>query len=44
MQENVKQIILVHIFPNTSRNKGNQAIKFGPLGQYSLRNFSSNIM
>ena len=26
-----KQIIAIHIFPNISRSKGNQAIKFGQL-------------
>ena len=28
----------MHILPNTSRNKGNQAMKFGQLIDYNMRN------
>ena len=33
-----KQTIAIHIFPNISRSKGNQAMKFGQLRQYKTRN------
>ena len=33
-----KQIIAIDILPNTSRSKGNQAIKFGHLTEYNMRN------
>ena len=33
------QITTIHILGNISRSKGNQAIKFGPLIEYSMRNF-----
>ena len=32
------QTIPVHILPNISRNKGNQAVKFRPLIEYNMRN------
>ena len=28
----------IHIFPNISRSKGNQAMKFGQLIQYNMKN------
>ena len=31
------QIIAVHILTNISRNKGNQAMKFGELIEFSMR-------
>ena len=33
-----KQIIAIHILPNISRSKGNQAMKFGQLSEYNMRN------
>ena len=33
-----KQTIATHIFPNISRSKGNQAMKFGQLIEYNTRN------
>ena len=33
-----KQAIAVHIFPNISRIKGNQTMKFGQLIEYDMRN------
>ena len=32
------QTIIIHILPNISRNKGNQAMKFGQLIEYNMRN------
>ena len=32
------QTIAIHILPNISRNKGNQAMKFGQLIEYNMRN------
>ena len=32
------QIIAIHILPNISRSKGNQAMKFGHLIEYNMRN------
>ena len=34
----VQQIISLHIFPNISRSKGNQALTSGQLIGYSMRN------
>ena len=34
----VKQTIATHIFPNTSRSKGTQTMKFGQLIEYNMRN------
>ena len=33
-----KQIIPIHILPNTSRSKGNKIMKFGYLIEYSMIN------
>ena len=33
-----QQIIAIHILANVSKIKGNQAIKFGQLIKYSVRN------
>ena len=33
-----KQTIAIHILPNISRRKGNQAMKFGQLIEYNMRN------
>ena len=33
-----KQTIAIHILPNISRTKGNQAMKFGHLVKYNMRN------
>ena len=32
------QTIAIHKLPNISRNKGNQAMKFGQLIEYNMRN------
>ena len=32
------QTIAVHIFSNISRSKGNQAMKFGQLTEYNMKN------
>ena len=32
-----KQTIAIHMLPNISRSKGNQAIKFGQLIEYNMR-------
>ena len=32
-----KQIITIHILPNISRSKSNQAVKFGQLIEYDMR-------
>ena len=32
------QTIAIHILPNISRSKGNQAMKFGQLIEYNMRN------
>ena len=37
-----KQTIAIHIFPNTLRNKSNQAVNFGQLIEYNMRNISLN--
>ena len=34
------QTIAIHILPNTSQSKGNQAIKFGQLIEYKTRNIN----
>ena len=34
-----QQIITIHILPNISRSKGNQAMKFGQLIEYNMRIF-----
>ena len=39
MSQTGQEIITIHILPNISRTKGNQAIKFGQLIKYSMRNF-----
>ena len=33
-----KQVIVIHILPNISRSKGNQAIKFSHLIAYKVKN------
>ena len=33
-----KQTIVIHIFPNISRSKDNQAMKFGQLIEYNMTN------
>ena len=33
-----QQIITIHIFPNISRSKGNQIVKFGQLIEYNTKN------
>ena len=33
-----KQTIAMHILPNILRSKGNQAMKFGKLIEYNMRN------
>ena len=44
-----KQIITIHVLPNISRSKGNQAMKFGQLIDakweiFSLKNHTQNLM
>ena len=36
--QTVQQIITIHVLPNIFRSKGNQAIRFGQLIRYSVRN------
>ena len=38
MSQPGKETIAVHILPNVSRSKDNQAIKFGQLIEYNMRN------
>ena len=33
-----KQAIVIHVLPNIVRNKDNQAIKFGQLREYNMKN------
>ena len=33
-----QEISKIHILPNISRSKGNQAMKFGRLTEYNVRN------
>ena len=33
-----QQIMKIHMLPNISRSKGNQAMKFGQLVKYNVRN------
>ena len=33
-----QQTIVIHILPNSSRNKGNQTMKFGQLRECNMRN------
>ena len=33
-----KQIIAIYTFPNISRSKGNQTMKFGQFIEYNMRN------
>ena len=37
-----QQIITIHVLPYISRSKGNQAMKFGQLIKYSVRNIFFN--
>ena len=36
--QTIQQIIIIHIFSNISRSKGNQTIKFGQLIEYNMKN------
>ena len=38
MSQPGKQTITIHILPNISRIKGNQALKFGQVIEYNNRN------
>ena len=38
MSQPWKKRIIVHILPNISRSKDNQAMKFGQLMEYNVRN------
>ena len=40
--QSVQQIIAIHILPNISRSKGNQAMKFNQLIEYNMRNIFHN--
>ena len=33
-----KQAIVIYVLPNIVRNKDNQAVKFGPLREYNMKN------
>ena len=33
-----KQTVLIHVLPNILRNKDNQAMKFGQLREYNMKN------
>ena len=35
-----QQIIAIHILPNISRSKANQAMRFGQLKKYNVRSIS----
>ena len=37
MSQPGKQVIAIHLLPNISRKKDNQAIKFGQLIEYKMR-------
>ena len=39
-----KKIIAMHIFPNISRSKDNQTMKFGQLVEYNMRNNSGKFI
>ena len=39
MSQPWKQTIPIHILPNILRSKGNQAMKFGQLVEYNMREF-----
>ena len=43
MTQTGQQIIAIHKFPNISRSKGNQTMKFGQLLEYKMRNISLKI-
>ena len=36
-----KQAVVIHIFPDISRNKGNQTMKFGHSIEYNMRTIFS---
>ena len=38
MSQTSKQTITIHIWPNLSRSKGNQTVRFGHLIEYNTRN------
>ena len=38
MSQPGQQTIVIHIFPNILRNNGNQAMKFGQIIDYDMRN------
>ena len=38
MSQPGQQTIVIHILPNISRSKGKQAMKFGQLIEYNMRN------
>ena len=40
--QSAQQIIAIHILPNISRSKGNQAMKFNQLIEYNMRNIFHN--
>ena len=37
MSQTEKQIVMIHILPNISKSKGNQAMKFGQFIEYNMR-------
>ena len=39
MSQTGQQVTTIHIFPNISRIKGNQAIKFDKLTKYKMEHF-----
>ena len=38
-----QQTVAIHVLPNISRSKDNQAMKFGQLIEYNMRNILVNI-
>ena len=37
MSQTEKQIVMIHILPNISKSKGNQAMKLGQFIEYNMR-------
>ena len=38
------QTIVIHLFPNIARNKGNQIMKFSQLIEYKMENHRQNMV
>ena len=39
-----KQTIAIYMFPNISRSKGKQTIKFGQLIEYNMKYYTKNVV